>query len=197
MLMRYVVWLLRQSARGKDMDIKKHCAFTGHRPAHFSFGYDEQHPDCVELKGIIRTNVIKLIESGVTTFLSGMALGVDIWGAEAALELKTKYPHLRLISVLPCETQAVRWSVAQRERYYDILAQCDEEVFISHRYTPSCMLDRNRYLVDHAAYLLAVYDESGKGGTAYTIKYANQKGREVIIIPAVNCRKAIDIEEVQ
>ena len=63
--------------------------------------------------------------------------------------------------------------------------------------TPSCMLDRNRYLVDHAAYLLAVYDESGKGGTAYTIKYANQKGREVIIIPAVNCRKAIDIEEVQ
>ncbi|MCC8122638.1 MAG: DUF1273 domain-containing protein [Oscillospiraceae bacterium] len=177
------------------MDIQNCCAFTGHRPAHFHFKYDEQHPDCVELKTQMKSKVLALIAQGVTTYLSGMALGVDIWGAEIVLELKKQYPQLLLIAVMPCETQAQRWSIKQRERYYNIRAQCDEDIFVSHRYTPECMHKRNHFLVNHAAHLLAVYDGGGKGGTAYTVDYAKQKNRNIIIIPAECDNKIIDFWE--
>jgi uncharacterized phage-like protein YoqJ len=51
------------------------CAFTGHRPSSFHFGYDEQHPDCVKLKLIMASQIAALIDNGVKTFLTGMALG--------------------------------------------------------------------------------------------------------------------------
>ena len=144
------------------------CAFAGHRPSSYKFGYDEEHPDCCKLKALMTLQIVSLIENGVTTFLSGMALGADIWGAEIVLACKKKCPqkNIRLIAALPCESQADRWSVEQRERYFNILAECDETVYISRHYTRDCMFRRNRWLIDHANFVLAVYNGSSKGGTA-------------------------------
>jgi len=126
--------------------------------------------------------IAALIAGGVTDFYSGMALGVDQWAAEIVLEMKKTHPAVRLIGVRPCETQADSWSVEQRERHYNTLAQCDDVVTLQTRYTRSCMFERNRYLIDHAGHLLAVYDGGSDGGTAYTVKYARQQGRRVTII---------------
>lgn len=158
------------------------CAFTGHRPSSFSFGYDEENANCQRLKLLMASQTMLLIENGVSTFFTGMALGVDTWGAEIVLEFKKQRPDLQLIAVLPCETQADKWSVEQRERYFDTLSECDDVITLNARFTPECMLERNRYMVDHANYILAVYNGSGKGGTAYTVRYAREKKREVIVI---------------
>ena len=48
-----------------------------------------------------------------------------------------------------------------------------------------CMLDRNRFLIDHAAALLAVYNGEQRGGTAATMRYAQKMGREVIVIDPI------------
>ena len=96
--------------------------------------------------------------------------------------MKKLHPNIRLIAVRPCETQANSWHDEQRERHFNTLALCDEVVTIQTHYSRSCMFKRNRYLVDHAEYLLAVYDGGEKGGTAYTFKYAKNQGRRVIVI---------------
>ncbi len=158
------------------------CAFTGHRPSSYRFGYDEEHPDCMKLKSLMAEQIGALIGNGLRTFLTGMALGADIWGAELVLRFKKDFPDIRLIAALPCETQADRWSVEQRERYFDILAQCDDTVYISRHYTSDCMFRRNRWLVDHACFVIAVYNGSGRGGTAYTVQYAHEQHRAVITI---------------
>jgi len=158
------------------------CAFTGHRPNSFHFGYNEKHPDCKKLKLNIASQITTIMDNGVSTFLTGMALGVDIWGAEIVLALKQQRPDLRLIAVLPCETQANKWSVELRERYFNILAECDDVVYISRHYTKDCMLKRNRWLIDHANFVLAVYNGKPWGGTAYTVNYAYKKKRAVILI---------------
>jgi len=44
------------------------------------------------------------------------------------------------------------------------------------------MLDRNRFLVEHADLLLAVYNGEQRGGTAATMRYAQKMGREIIMI---------------
>ena len=61
-------------------------------------------------------------------------------------------------------------------------------VYVSREYSKGCMLERNRYLVDHAACLLAVYNGEWRGGTAMTVRYAKKLGREVSILnPNVWC----------
>ena len=77
------------------------------------------------------------------------------------------------------------WSASARELYFSILGQADEVVYVSREYRDGCMLKRNRYLVDHAACLLAVYNGEWRGGTAMTVRYARKKGREIIIINPV------------
>lgn len=166
----------------RNMLCRKACAFTGHRSMRFSFGFDEEDERCLHLKLAIAQEIRKLIESGVSLFYTGMDRGADQWAAEIVLNMKWQYPNVQLIAVLPCETQANKWSAEQRERYFDMLAMCDDVMTLRAHYTPKCMLERNRYMVDQAEYLMAVYDGNPKGDTAYTIRYAHEKNRQIIII---------------
>ena len=68
------------------------------------------------------------------------------------------------------------------EVYFSILEQADSIVYVSQTYTQDCMLKRNRYLVDHAACLLAVYNGERRGGTAMTVRYAGRLGQEIILL---------------
>lgn len=68
----------------------KTCAFTGHRPNSFPWKYDETARDCVLLKKVLAGQIDALVGEGVTEWLSGMALGTDLWGAEIVLSLKRK-----------------------------------------------------------------------------------------------------------
>ena len=68
-------------------------------------------------------------------------------------------------------SQAASWPPEDRLRRQRILAVCDLETLIQERYSPGCMLRRNRYMVDHSALVIAVYDGTG-GGTRQTLEYA-------------------------
>ena len=82
---------------------------------------------------------------------------------------------------IPCETQAEKWSEALRDRYFDIASKCDKETLLQQRYTPDCMHKRNRYMVDQADYIIAVWN--GKpSGTGKTVQYAQQQGKPVRVI---------------
>ncbi len=162
--------------------IERCCAFTGHRPKKFPWGYDEADARCVALKKKLSTEITKLVEIGYTDFFSGMAEGVDTWAALSVLAHKQKNPALKLHCVLPCEGQADHWLASARELYYSILEQSDSVVYVSREYREGVMLKRNRYLVDHANCLLAVYNGEWRGGTAMTVRYAQKKGRKVVIL---------------
>ena len=63
--------------------------------------------------------------------------------------------------------------------------QADSIVYVSRTYHKNCMLERNRFLVDHAAALLSVYNGERRGGTAATVRYAQKMGREIIVIDPI------------
>lgn len=162
--------------------IEKCCAFTGHRPRKFPWGYGETDTRCVALKQELTQEITKLVNAGYVDFLSGMAEGGDTWAALAVLALKKENPALKLHCVLPCEGQADGWTASARELYFSILEQADDIVYVSQKYSKDCMLKRNRYLVNHAACLLAVYNGEWRGGTAMTVRYARKLGREIIVL---------------
>lgn len=160
----------------------KACAFTGHRPKSFPWKYNETAPDCVLLKEVLARQIKALADRGVADFFSGMAQGVDLWSSQIVLDLKKKNPALKLHCVLPCKGQESKWPASAQERYRSILAQANEIVYVGQEYSRDCMLNRNRYMVDHASILLAVYNGAYRSGTGMTVRYAQSKHRKIILI---------------
>lgn len=162
------------------------CAFTGHRPNSFPWKYNETASDCVLLKEVLAEQITALTDAGVRGFISGMALGVDLWAAQIVLDLRKKNPALKLCCALPCEGQEKKWPAKTQGQYRDILGQADKVVYVSRAYTSSCMHDRNRWMVDHSTLLLAVYNGAYKSGTGMTVRYAQDKHRRIITIDPIS-----------
>jgi len=158
------------------------CCFTGHRPAKLPWRYDETDLRCLKLKDRIRDAVEIAYEQGYRHFLCGMAQGCDLYFCECVLDLRRRYPDVTLEAAIPCPTQADSWPPDQRERYEQLVEACDYETMVSARYSSSCMLRRDRYMVDHASLLIAAFDGSS-GGTRYTVEYALKRGVSVVDLP--------------
>ena len=161
------------------------CAFTGHRPNKLPWRYDETDSRCVALKAVLAEQITALAEAGFTQFLSGMAEATDTWSALAVLSLRKKNPAIKLHCILPCTVQAEKWSASSRELYRSILERADSVVYVSRDYHKNCMLDRNRFMVEHASALLAVYNGVRRSGTGATVNYARKMGREIIVIDPI------------
>ncbi len=56
---------------------RKTCAFTGHRPKKFPWGYDETDSRCIALKKALAAQITELADAGYADFFSGMAEGAD------------------------------------------------------------------------------------------------------------------------
>lgn len=141
------------------------CCFTGHRKI----------PEN-EIRKVIRQlkkTIIRYIKEGYKYFGVGGALGFDTIVAQTLLNLKNKYPYIKLILVLPCTTQTKYWTESQVTEYERIKSKADKVVYISKEYTDGCMLKRNRHLVDYSS-LCICYLTRNSGGTAYTVNYAKK-----------------------
>lgn len=116
------------------------CCFTGHR--HLPAGEEEA------IWQRVQEHLIPLLEQGVRYFGVGGALGFDTLVAEKLLELRGKYPQIRVILVLPFRGYQSRWTAAQQARAARIESRVDKVVYC--RGAPSCeaFLARDRRLVD-------------------------------------------------
>ena len=92
-----------------------------------------------------------------------MALGSDMYFCEAVALFREDHGDITLEAALPCEDQAAKWSERQRNRYFKLIQQCDTETYVSRKYTPDCMMRRNKYMVDNSSVLIAVYDGRSAG----------------------------------
>lgn len=130
----------------------------------------------------MKKSILYLIEDkGVTHFISGMALGVDMIAAEIVLDLKGKYPNITLECAIPCETQTSRWIEKYRDRYFSIIEMSDKETLLQTHYTADCMHKRNRYMIDNSHYVVAVWNGL-PSGTGKTVLYAKENNKEIIQI---------------
>ena len=153
---------------------KTFCAFTGHRPTRFSFKYDETHLACIELKEVLAKQINFLYRQGITNFYTGCALGIDLWAGEAVLALMELHPEIKLHCVVPFAAQDQKWTPAQQARYHALLDRSCDVILTQEEYSKDCYYIRNRYLVNHADIVLAVYDMQAnkRSGTGYTVHYA-------------------------
>ena len=153
------------------------CCFTGHRTYKLGLNKEKQ----LQLKELIREQILFLINSGVNTFYTGMAEGIDLICAEIIIELRKKNNQLKLIGAIPFPEQSNNWKNSDRVLYKAVLESCDEQVLISPFYHNRCFHIRNQYMVDRSDIVLAVYNGS-EGGTRYTVAYGKAQGKKLLII---------------
>lgn len=148
-------------------------AFTGHRPDKLG-GYTFPNPTSRAVCQQIRE---KLDTLRPDRCISGMAQGVDLWAAQICVAMEIPFT-----AAVPFVGQESVWPEMAQKRWRFLLGRAAEVVVVSEGgYSPAKMQIRNKWMVDHADVLLAVWDGTS-GGTANCVRYAEQKGKQIVRI---------------
>lgn len=150
------------------------CCLTGHRqlPA---------DPDQLyALYQNLRRTIVMLVGEQVEQFYVGGALGFDTLAAMTVLEMKAKFPQIRLSVAVPHPEQSKRWSHASRRLYEQICDHADQVEVISPSYTADCMKKRNYHMVQHSCVCAYYLVNPVRSGTAQTVHYARLQGCRMI-----------------
>ena len=122
------------------------------------------------------------IQSGYRCFITGGAIGFDTLSAQTVLNAKQEHRRkkIKLILAIPCPEQADGWEQADIDVYEHIKILADSVVYVSTHNKKGCMHKRNRYMVDNSSLCIA-YMTRQSGGTAYTVKYAQENNKKSAI----------------
>ena len=80
------------------------AAFTGHR--FYNFSQQEV------IRERLTKAVLEAYEHGISNFISGFAIGIDLMAAQIALSLKPSCPGMTLTAAIPFRGQADRFKLA-------------------------------------------------------------------------------------
>ncbi len=151
------------------MDVFHTCCVTGHR------NLPESKSESV--KALLQREILFAIGEGYTHFISGFADGTDLIFAELVIEMRETYP-ITLEAAVPYN----RRLHTPDPTFQQLIKLCDTVKVHSENYSKICFMLRNRYMVDSSNRVIAVYDGRKNGGTAATVNYARQLGKEIAFI---------------
>ena len=163
-------------------------AITGHRPDKLG-GFDAQNPIRVDLRRRFKDVLISLAASSWpehTEVYVGSALGFDTDAARVCVEAAVPF-----IAAVPFPSQYRRWRPDDQKVYHNMLTSAKRVEYVSSVDPPesvgvnfaviNMMYARNRYMVDRCDLVVAAWDGS-PGGTAHCVKYAQSKGKEILVL---------------
>lgn len=159
----------------------KKCCFTGYRPQKLAYLKEETSKEYQRLYRLLTKLIRAAIDEGYDYFISGFAEGVDLMAAEIVLQLKNDGFDITLEAALPAMNQTEYWDDYQKGVYYVLLDKADYRTCVEQKMTKYSCLKRDAYMVDQSDLVIAVFDGQ-KGGTAYTLKCAKEKQRNLWII---------------
>jgi len=151
-----------------EAELRKHrCCFTGHRPEKLRI------PE-KRLALLLEAEIREAIDSGFTTYITGMAKGTDLAAAEIVLRLREQDDRLKLICALPYPGFGLHWGEEWTERFRRVRLAADLERTICPGFSYTAYQIRNEWMVDHSGLVIAVFSGEA-GGTRNTLEYARKK----------------------
>jgi uncharacterized phage-like protein YoqJ len=143
---------------------------TGHRPQHL-------RPD---VHGWVRAELDRLAgklrdEHGTTVGVSGMALGADLWWADAVVRA-----GMQLEAHVPFPQQAEKWQPDDQREWRRLLGLAARTVTYGHAYSPYLLRKRNRGMVNASTEIVGVWIAGRASGTSHALRYAVDRGRRPI-----------------
>lgn len=152
------------------MDRTTTCCFTGHRKL--------PRGSVRHLIPRVTDGIKYLVERGYRDFITGGALGFDTVAARALICMKISGYDIGFHLVLPCKDQDRAWSSYDRAAFREILTHADTVRYLSDSYTPTCMAQRNREMVNLSSACIAFVSRP-RSGAGQTLRMANEAGLTV------------------
>lgn len=152
-----------------EMESRSHCAcFTGHRPEKLTITEDK-------VKSGLEQQIVQAIANGYTTFITGMAPGVDLLAGKIVADLRDNGLPIKLVAVNPYPTFGQKFEPEWRSLHQEVTERADLVESACKVYNKGCFMIRNKWMVDHSDLVIAVFNGE-KGGTKNTIDYASKQG---------------------
>jgi uncharacterized phage-like protein YoqJ len=151
----------------------KVLSVSGYKP--FELGiFKNDHPSVFFIKEAIRKALIPKLEDGLEWILISGQLGVELWAAEVAFELKINFPELKLAVITPFLNQEASWSEHNKEWYESILVQADfvDSVTKKGYEKPWQFRLKNQFFIEKSDALLMLYDQEKEGSPKYLYEMA-------------------------
>ena len=148
---------------------EKSCSFSGHRILPKNFNVAE-----------LKKAVDNAINDGFSYFLVGMAIGFDTICFKELLDFREK-KDIKIIACVPCRDQSEKFNRAQKKEYFELLKNADDIIYLADSYYEGCMQKRNEFMVDNSSRLICALF-STHGGTYSTVKYAAEKGLQIVYL---------------
>ena len=143
---------------------------TGHRPDKLG-GYSIE-----VINNLTQLASDWLREHKPTKVISGMALGWDTALASAAVS-----NEIPLVAAIPFRGQESRWPDESQKEFNRLTDKAQVIVYVSEGgYAPWKMQVRNKWMVDHADVVLALYNGDASGGTYNCLEYAKKQQKQIV-----------------
>jgi uncharacterized phage-like protein YoqJ len=154
-------------------------AVTGHRKFSSIMTHDEWRTNFIDkVSRFIETIQYSGTEKDRIIFLSGCALGVDLWFAEYAylsgIQYRLYLPFKRTVQVTKGKFNPLQIELLNR-----LIKHADKTVIVNNKFYPYGYQVRNKALVDNS-HLLLTYYERNRSGSANCERYAREKGKWII-----------------
>lgn len=164
------------------MDGPEAVLITGYKPYELGI-HAADHPGIPVIRYCLKNHIRRLAENGTHWFVISGSPGVELWAADACLELKKegRQPTFQLAVLVPFLNQEDRYKGWIRQQYDHILDSADFAAAITRRPydNPGQLRLKNDFLVSKTDALLILYDEETPGSPQYMLKTAQTKADHV------------------
>lgn len=129
----------------------RRCCFIGPE-------YEKMYIDDSIVKEILKKEIANAVEDGITTFVTGMSKGVDLYGAEIVLDMREHDPRIKLICVAPYKDSNYSWQNDWKQTYNFVWAMADFRKIIQPQYlNAECYEQRTRFIAAQCERCIMIY----------------------------------------
>ncbi|NOV00940.1 DUF1273 domain-containing protein [Paenibacillus planticolens] len=147
----------------------KRILITGYKASELGI-FSLKHPGIPIIKKAIQKRLTPLIEEGLEWVVVSGGWGVELWAAEAALELReSTFPELKLAVITPFLEQEEKWSDEKKSCYTSVMNRANYVNSITKtKYEgPWQFKERDKFLLRNSDGILLVYDEDTEGSPKF------------------------------
>jgi uncharacterized phage-like protein YoqJ len=155
----------------------KRVLITGYKATELGI-FSLKHPGIEIIKKAIKKQLIAFLDEGLEWVIVSGQWGIEIWAAEAALELREEYKSLRVAIITPFLEQEENWKEDKKNLYESILTRANYVNSVSKsKYSgPWQFKEKNTFLLRNSDAMILVYDEENEGSPRFIKEQALQQG---------------------
>ncbi|MFF2094554.1 DUF1273 domain-containing protein [Paenibacillus sp. NPDC058174] len=178
----------------------KNVLVTGYR-AHELQIFDQKHRNIEYIKKAIESKLLPLIEEGLEWIITPGQYGTDLWACEVAIELRRRYPRLKVSIITAFSNQEEQWKDERKAYYQKIVEGVDYYGAVSNQpYAgPWQFQARDELLFRKTDGIILFYDEEAAESSAKfvrdrALKKQDESGYRFIGIGADDIQNVVEEE---